>query len=392
MSIPTTDLIARFEQRFSAFPDVHAQAPGRVNLIGEHTDYNDGLVLPIGIDRATHCLLSARADATIQLHADGYDETHHASLAALTPQGRWSDYALGVVHELQHAGYKLSGFEALVVSNVPIGAGLSSSAALEMSVACGLVALFDLDVPALELIRLSQRAENDFVGTRCGVMDPYVAYHAKADHAVYLDTRTLRHELIAINVAHTSLLVIDTGVQHELASGAYNKRREECEECVRRLQEHDPSIRALRDVTPESLDAQRGALPDPLDRRAQHVVDENRRVAQTVDALRAADRSRVGEFFYASHASLRDLYEVSAPELDHLVDLAQQADVVGARMTGGGFGGATIHLVHEDRMADYEAFVTERFTERFKQQPTIFEVRPGEGAQAEPLDGGVDSP
>ncbi len=386
MSISTPDLIERFGRRFGACPTVHAQAPGRVNLIGEHTDYNDGLVLPIGIDRTTHCLLNARSDATIELYADGYDATHHASLAPLAPQGQWSDYALGVVHELHQSGYALTGFEAFVASDVPIGAGLSSSAALEMAVACGLVALFNLEISALELIRHCQRAENDFVGTRCGIMDQYVACHAEIDHAVYLDARTLHHELIPINMPRTSLLVVDTGVQHELASGEYNKRREECEESVRRLRERDPSIRALRDVTPESLDAHRGALPDPLDRRVRHIVEENRRVKATVDALRAGDRARVGELFYASHASLRDLYEVSAPELDHLVDLAQEANAVGARMTGGGFGGATIHLVRDDEIDEYEAFVTERYRERFQHTPTIFQVRPGEGAKAEPLD------
>lgn len=386
MSISATDLTAQFERQFGTVPTVHARAPGRVNLIGEHTDYNDGLVLPIGIDRATHCLLNPRSDASIRLYADGFDETHHASLEALTPQGQWSDYVLGVVGELHQAGYELTGFDALLASDVPIGAGLSSSAALEMSVACGLVASFDLDIPALELIRLCQRAENDFVGTRCGIMDQYVAYHAQTDHAVYLDTRALQHQLIPVNLTQTSLLVVDTGVEHQLASGEYNRRRAECEESVGRLQEQDPSIRSLRDVTPEFLDGHAETLPDPLDRRVRHIVEEIRRVELTVEALRAQDPSTVGELFDASHASLRDLYEVSAPELDYLVELAQEADIWGARMTGGGFGGATIHLVQDDKLDAYEAFVSERYTERFQRQPTIFEVRPGEGAHAEILD------
>ena len=390
MSISTTDLIDRFERRFGSPPAVHAQAPGRVNLIGEHTDYNDGLVLPIGIDRTTHCLLNPRSDATIQLQAAGFDDGHRSSLGQLSPQGHWSDYVLGVVHELEQAGHELSGFDALIASDVPIGAGLSSSAAVEVSVATGLVALFDLDISGLELIRLSQRAENDFVGTRCGIMDQYVAYHAKTDHAVYLDTRALQHRLIPNHWPQATLLVIDTGVEHELAASAYNRRREECEDSVRRLRAHDPSIRALRDVTPEFLRAQASKLPESLYRRVRHVVEENGRVEQAVQALRDGETPKLGELFHASHASLRDLYEVSAPELDYLVELAHEAGIWGARMTGGGFGGATIHLVPDDKIDDYQAFVAERYTGRFQHPPTSFAVRPGEGAHAAILSGGVD--
>ena len=390
MSISTTDCRNSFERRFGASAQVHAQAPGRVNLIGEHTDYNDGLVLPIGIDRATHCLLRARSDESIRLYADRLETGYETALPDLAPQSQWTDYALGVVHELHQAGHKLLGFDALIASDVPIGAGLSSSAALEVAIACGLVELFDLSIQPLELIQLCQRAENDFVGTHCGIMDQYVAYHAEADHAVYLDTRALQHQLIPINLPQITLLVVDTGVQHELASGEYNRRRAECEASVQRLQAHDRSIRALRDVTPAFLDAHADELPDPLHRRARHIVEENRRVEATVAALRAGYAPCVGELFYASHASLRDLYAVSAPELDYLVELAQEAGILGARMTGGGFGGATIHLVHDDRVDDYAAFVTERYTERFKRQPTVFTVRPGKGAHAESLDGGVD--
>lgn len=385
MSISTHELLNRFEETFGAAAEVRARAPGRVNLVGEHTDYNDGLVLPIGIDRATHCLLRARSDERIRLYAESLNDGFETSLSDLAAQNRWTDYALGVAAEFQKADYELSGFDAQIASDVPIGAGLSSSAALEMSVARGLAALFDLEVRALDLIRLCQRAENDFVGTRCGLMDQYVAYHAETDHAVYLDTRALRHELIPSNLSQSRLLVVDTGVQHELASSEYNRRREECEESARRLRERDPSIQALRDVTPEFLNRHADELPDPLDRRARHVVEENRRVERAAEALRAGDSSRVGELFYASHASLRDLFEVSALELDYLVELAQTAEIWGARMTGGGFGGATIHLVHSDDADDYAVFVAERYRERFEQAPTVFQVRPGEGARAEIL-------
>ncbi|MFQ5793712.1 MAG: galactokinase [Candidatus Bipolaricaulia bacterium] len=373
-----------FETRFGDVKRlIHVRAPGRVNLIGEHTDYNDGLVLPFAIDRYVHFIGDRSSDRYAQIYAADLDVTRQLDLNRLAtePEGSWIDYVIGILRELDRRGWlgRVGGFNALIAGDVPIGAGLSSSAALEVAVAYGLARLFDLRIPELELVQLCQQAERTFVGANVGIMDQYVAVYGKQGKALLLDTRTLEHEAIDLPFQAHKILVVDTRTKRELAESEYNVRRGECEESVRLFGEQIGGLASLRDLTAEQFAAYRDKLPQRLARRVQHVIEENIRVRETAEALRIEDLDRVGGLLYASHHSLRDLFEVSAPELDFLVDLARSAGILGARMVGGGFGGATIHLVELSRISEYQRWVNGRFHEEFGVEAGAFEVAPSDG-------------
>jgi galactokinase len=319
---------------------VLGEAPGRVNLIGEHTDYNGGFVLPMAIPQTTRVAL-ARSDGDVARVASAAFRAGRGAAPATfrigheKRQGTWVDYVQGTVVALRAAGHRVSGFDALVTSSVPVGAGLSSSAALEVSLLRALRQAFDLAIDDVTIARVGRAAETDFVGAPVGIMDPMAASLADATTALFLDTRTLAFERLPLP-HDVELLVIDSGVEHDHAVGGYRTRRAECERAAALL-----GVAELRDVSaiPE------GVLPAPLDRRARHVVAENARVLAAVECLRAGDARRLGALFDASHASLRDDFEVSVPDVDRLVALAQaDQDVLGARMTGGGFGGAIVAL------------------------------------------------
>ena len=325
-----------------------ARAPGRVNLIGEHTDYNDGWVLPVAIDLTTRVAFAPTGGASLMVRssaAPGEDVELPLGRSDARRRGQWSDYVEGVLRALEADGLAPPAAGLLIDSDLPLGAGLGSSAALEVAVAHALLALAGARVVPAGVARLCQRAENDFVGARCGIMDQAIACLGRAEHALLLDCRSGTTNHVPLP-ASLEIVVASSGVRHVLADGEYNRRRAECEEVVARLSAGGLSIRALRDVTLDDLDRVRAWLGEPLYRRARHVITENARVLEFAALLRADDPSGLGRLLRESHASLRDDYEVSCDELDLLVQQATGLPgLVGARMTGGGFGGCTVNLV-----------------------------------------------
>jgi len=350
-----SEILAAFKRRFGIGAKVY-KAPGRVNLIGEHTDYNEGLVLPAAIDSYCWVAASPRTDLKISLYSENMQEGIEADLGDLWSQrtGTWTDYLMGVAWALGEAGQELKGANIYVTGDVPLGSGLSSSAALEIAVGYALLDVSEHRFDRIELALACQRAENEFVGARCGIMDQFVSVHGQAGCAVMIDCRSLEHEFLRIP-AGIRLVVCNSMVKHENSNGEYNVRRSQCEEGVRCLSKIFPGIRALRDVTREQLEESKARLPDMVYRRCRHVISENDRVLQTVERLKSGNILEISRLMRDSHESLRSDFEVSCTELDILVEIASsKAGVYGARMTGGGFGGCTINLV-EASMAD--AFV-----------------------------------
>jgi galactokinase len=351
--IDPNDLARSFEATHGRSPRLY-RAPGRVNLIGEHTDYNEGFVMPMAIDRSTWVAAAPRDDGTIVVHSREMGETctidpmQGPPADASGSRGRWTDYVLGIAAVLDRergTSPASGGADLLVASDVPIGAGLSSSAALE--VACG-YALTDLAGGSVDLTALAlaaQRAEHEFVGTRCGIMDQMVACHARAGHALWLDTRTLERRYLPLP-EEVRVIICNTMVTHQLASTEYNARRADCETGVGWLGQQDPSVHALRDATLDHLEAARSVVCDRVFRRCRHVITENARVVGAAQALSAGDFVAFGGLMDQSHESLRDDYEVSCEELDTMASIVRRLDgVYGARMTGGGFGGSVVALI-----------------------------------------------
>jgi galactokinase len=341
VEVQAVDVAVAFRARFGEAPRATASAPGRVNLIGEHTDYNGGYVLPTALPLRTHVALGPRGDTRVRVasaNVAGPEGAQEYRLGGETPGRGWLDYVQGVTAVLHGAGHTLGGFDAYVASTVPPGSGLASSAALEVGLLRALRLAFGLALDDVALARLGQRAENEFVGARCGIMDQMAASLADAGTALFLDTHRLTYERLPLHAA-AELVVLDSGVRHEHAAGDYNARRAECERACALL-----GVAQLRDLDLADL-PRLAALPPPLDRRARHVVTENARVLGAADSLRAGDLVRLGSLFAASHASQRDDYAVSVPAVDRLVTLAAaDRDVYGARLTGGGFGGAVVLL------------------------------------------------
>lgn len=360
-----------FEARFSRPPEWVSRAPGRVNLIGGHVDYNEGFVLPAAIGMEVIIAFRARDDGKVRIHSIDFGDVVEFALDELEMGSAtgWAAYPAGVAWAMRRAGLPLRGFDGSVASNLPVGAGLSSSAAFEVAVAAAFRQVSDLAAPEIELAKLAQRAENEFVGVRCGIMDQVAAACSKQDHALLLDCRSLETRAIPLP-SGIRLVIVDSGVKRELASSEYNTRRRECEEAVSRLRAIDDDIGALRDVTPERLQTLSRHLPPPIDRRARHVVGEIERVTLATSALEARETERFGELMFASHRSLRYDYEVSSEELDALVELARQAPgVVGARLTGAGFGGCTVNVVSAVLADDFVAHVSSGYERLFGNTP-----------------------
>ena len=374
-------IVERFRERFGASPRVY-RAPGRVNLIGEHTDYNDGFAMPAAIEFYCWVAVGNREDRKLSIYSEEFSATAEADLSstATAPSKSWSDYPIGVALQLEQAGFRIRGANLLIESEVPMGAGLSSSAAIEVATALALAEQSGALPDRVQLARLCQKAENEFVGARVGIMDQFISLHGQKDHALLLDCRALSFESLAIPDS-VKLVISNTMVKHELAFGEYNRRRADCEEAVRRLAGVLPGIRALRDVSLEQLETHRGVLSDVIYKRALHIVTENARVLDAADALRAGDIERFGKRMAESHRSLRDLYEVSCLELDLMVDLAyQQKGVYGARMTGGGFGGATINLVDSRYAGEFKEKIAKAYQKETGLIPQIYICKPAEGA------------
>lgn len=379
MTAPSA-LAEAFFAKFGARPRIF-RAPGRVNLIGEHTDYNDGFVLPAAIDRATDVAIAPRADQEIRIHSRAFGETRRFALSEANPAPLrdWSDYARGVVVELLRLGVPLRGADLMIDSDLPMGAGLSASAAFEVATAFALCSLSGAALDPTALALACQRAENEFVGMRCGVMDQLISSRGVEGSALLIDCRSLEARPTPMP-PDVAIVICDTMVQHELAASAYNERREQCETAVALLGRDLPGLRALRDVDASALAKGADILPQASLRRARHVVSENARVLKMVEALAAQDLAACGALMNESHRSLRDDYEVSCAELDLMAALAQsQPGAYGARMTGGGFGGCVVSLVEKDAVADFIAQASRDYLEKTGLEAQIFCARPSAG-------------
>lgn len=368
---PLTQL---FLESFGVSPTIQIVSPGRVNLIGEHTDYNEGFVLPAAIDKAIFLAVGPRTDNEIHAIAADLNETYSGQLDKLVKTGSWPDYLLGVTDQFQQAGYLLAGFNCVFGGTIPIGAGLSSSAALENGIGFAINELFDLGVDRLELLKISKLAENKFVGLQCGIMDMFASMMGRAGQVIRLDCRSLDYAYAPLHMEGIRIVLCDTRVKHSLASSEYNTRRAECEAGVSLIRAaYGDGISSLRDVTMEMLDSQLKEQEPLLYRRCAYVVQENQRLLAGYADLERGDVAAFGQKMYGSHEGLSHWYEVSCEELDILVDIARQHEgVLGARMMGGGFGGCTINLVRENALADFEETVKQAYKEKTGQEPLIY--------------------
>ncbi len=372
-----------YAARFGGKPAIRAWAPGRVNLIGEHTDYNQGYVLPLAVDRGVGLWGSPTWDRILSLHSADFNESAAYSLDSLAydPQHRWANYILGVADQLQKRGLKLKGAKILVTGDIPQGAGLSSSAALETASAKFLLKNSGLELGDLELVKAAQAAENEFVGVACGIMDQYVSYLGPAGSALLIDCRDLSNHPAALPKG-LRVVVCDTKVKRTLAGSAYNERRRECEEGVAALSKVMPGLKSLRDLSLEKFECCRNLLSRTVQKRVRHVVTENQRVLDMVGALGRGDLARIGALMAGSHESLRDDYQVSCRELDLMVEAAQASGLaVGSRMTGGGFGGCTVNLVKAANVRMFAEKVGKAYERAAGIQPGIYDFAPSPGAK-----------
>ncbi len=368
---------------FQSIPRIY-RAPGRVNLIGEHTDYNEGFVMPVAIDLYCRVAIAPRNDCKLVIHSETVKESWEIDLSQVFPKatGRWSDYPVGVAAMLRQAGYEVSGASMLIAGEVPLGAGLSSSASLEVATALALLGVFGQTMNSADIALLCQRAENDYVGARCGIMDQFAAVQGHAGHALLLDCRSLDYELVKLP-DHLELVICNTMVRHELAAGEYNSRRAECEEGVRRLGTVLPDVRSLRDVSLQQLESNRGLLGELIYKRCRHVVSENHRTREAALASNAGDMTELGRLMAGSHRSLRDDYQVSCGELDMMVEIAnRQRGLVGARMTGGGFGGSTVNLIDDSCAQEFQRQVATEYQAATGRRPDLYLCKPSQGAEA----------
>lgn len=359
------------------------RAPGRVNLIGEHTDYNDGFVMPAAINFSTSVTFQPLAGRKIEFYSENFEEQVVLHLDELPDEKRnhWSDYVVGVALMIERAGYRLSGASLSFSSDVPIGSGLSSSAAIEVATAYALNIGGNLQIDLKELAKLCRKAENEFVGARVGIMDQFVSLFGEKDKALLLDCRSLDYKLLPLPV-DIQLVICNTMVKHALASGGYNERRAQCEEGVRKLSKVLPGITALRDVSSIQLEQHRGALQPTIYRRCKHIVSENERVLASAAALERSDLRAFGSLMNDSHRSLRDDFEVSCTELDLMVELARGVEgVYGSRMTGGGFGGCTVNLVARDQVDRFKRVVAPGYERATGLRPEIYVCQAVKGAE-----------
>ena len=371
-----------FEKQFGYAPAGVWSAPGRVNLIGEHTDYNEGFVLPFAIDRRTYAAVGKRSDQLARVASAFSGELVEFEISEIQRDkvSGWSAYPLGVAWSLIQAGAKPQGFDLYVDSNVPVGAGLSSSAAIECSVALALNDLWGSGFSRSVLAKVGQRAENEIVGAPTGIMDQTASLFGELDHAVFLDCRTLDAKAIALSLKENGLeiVVMDSSVAHRLTDGGYASRRQACQDAAEIM-----GVTSLRDVTLEKLEASKDLLGDVVYKRARHVVTENERVTKTVELLSSSGPKSIGHLMNESHVSMRDDFQISITELDVAVETAISQGAVGARLTGGGFGGAAIALIDAGKVASLSAAVLDKFRDQGFEKPEIFTVTADEGAKRE---------
>jgi galactokinase len=376
------EVTSAFQVHFERQPEIVVRAPGRANLLGGHTDYNDGYVLPVALDRAAWIAAAPIAKSEASVYAVDLESGAIFSLDDIPPSdGAWADYPRGVAWALKERGLKLVGMEAVLTSDVPVGSGLSSSAAVEVAFAYTWRQLSGSRLDRRKLALACQRAENVYVGVNCGIMDQMASTLGVKQHALLLDCRTLESEPVPLP-QDVAIVVADTGVRRKLTASEYNVRREQCERAVQLLSPDLPGIRALRDVSPDDLKRLRRRLPKIVYRRARHVVTDNARVLQAAEALQKGAVARAGALMKACHVSLRDDYEVSSPELDTLAEAAWEVKgCYGARLTGAGFGGCTVALVAADAVPEFETHVSSAYEAAFGRQPDIYVCRSADGVK-----------
>ena len=363
-------------------PELTVYSPGRINLIGEHTDYNMGFVLPAAIDkRIVFKIKRNGSNEKCHVYSTDYDKIVAFDLNNVKPsQEEWENYILGVVFEIQKLGYELSGFDCQLDSNLPIGSGISSSAALECGLAFALNSLFQLGMSKLDIVHASQRAEHNFVGTQCGIMDQYASVMSEPGHVILLDCKTVTHKFVPLHLKPYCLLLLNTNVTHSLANSAYNTRKSECETGVAILKQNGLKTESLREVTIQDLTENETDLPPIVFKRCRYIVEENQRVLKAADSLQKNDLEEFGKLLYESHRGQQLEYEISCEELDFLVDFSiDQPQVLGSRMMGGGFGGCTINLIHEDHVDDYVEKASKAYRDRFDIDLTPVYITPSGG-------------
>lgn len=350
-------------------------------MIGEHTDYNEGFVLPAAIDKQIFLAFARNGQEKCRIFSYDYKEMNEFSLRDFAPAPHvWINYIMGVAAQLQNAGYALRGFDCVFGGNIPIGAGLSSSAALENGVCLGLSELFGLNLDKMSMIKYSQMAEHEYAGVACGIMDQFASMMGKANHAIRLDCRSLEFTYFPLNLGEYQFILCDTKIEHKLADTAYNQRRIECEKGVEAVQKRFASIKSLRDVSFEMLEKVRPELSAKVYERCIYVLEENQRLLQSCEALDSGDLQAFGNLMYASHDGLSNQYEVSCAELDFLVEFtSSRTEVLGARMMGGGFGGCTLNLVQKNHKADFEREISAAYQQKFNHLPSLYEVNVANG-------------
>ncbi len=376
-------LLRQFEARFGAGAAFAVRAPGRVNLIGEHTDYNDGFVLPAAITYDVAVVGRPRNDRVVRLYSVVFDEMTEFSLETIAPAdvAKWSNYARGVATILQDTGRELTGMDAVLDGTVPLSSGLSSSAATEVAFCLAYEAAGGFEIHPVQRALLSQRAEREFVGVNCGIMDQMISSLGRAGHALFIDTRDLDYRTVPVPKGSVVFVIGNTNKPRELVKSAYNERRSQCEQSVEILRSHLPNVRALRDVCEPEFEALAGELPEVLRKRARHVVTENARVLRSVKALSEGDCAAFGLLMNQSHDSLREDYEVTGPELDAMVDAARACEgVYGSRMTGAGFGGCTVSLVDASSVEAFTASVGEKYAQATGLQASFYVCQAADGA------------
>lgn len=375
-------IVNKFKSLYQEEPIV-VSSPGRINIIGEHTDYNDGFVLPAAIDKAIYVAVSRRTDDNIVLYAEDYQESHEVKLSEIAiSEKHWPNYILGVVDQYQKRGAALGGFNLYIDGDVPLGAGLSSSAAVECAVTLALSELFELNVEQIDIPQIAQKAEHTYAGVMCGIMDQFASAFGKEKNVIKLDCRSLGFEYVPLDLKGYEVVLLNTNVKHSLASTAYNTRREQCEQASSWVRAQYPQVKNLRDVTVDMLDELVKDKDADIYAKASFVVCENERVEKSCEALRSGDIEQLGQYIFQSHEGLSKVYEVSCPELDYLVDYVKQfPEVIGARMMGGGFGGCTINIVKEGAVASILPTLEKEYQQKFDKELSVIQVEIANGTR-----------
>jgi len=379
MSTQTSSLYSQFVTNFNT--ELKVTSPGRINLIGEHTDYNNGFVLPTAIDK--HIVFQFQKNGTdiCNVYSATFDKMLQFNVNEVAPSDKeWENYILGVVNQIQLRNKTIGGFDCIIESYLPMGSGISSSAALECGLAYGLNEIFNLGLEKFDLVKIGQKAEHTYVGTQCGIMDQFASVMSEEGHVILLDCKSVEHQLIPADFGDYQVLLLNTNVSHNLADSAYNTRVSECASVVEAISKNNSEVKSLREASLEMLEAVKSDITPVAFQRAKYVLEENARVEKAVKALKAGDLKNLGEAMYGSHDGLQNDYEVSCAELDFLAAFSKNYDqVLGARMMGGGFGGCTINLIHKDGVDEFVKDATKAYKEKFNIDLTSFTAVPSQG-------------